>query len=176
MVCPPPFQDDTEEDSEKNEIGLPPPPQPPIGRWSPMSRGLRGLARTMSALANPRSGLNRLLYPGVESPVLLPRVDNNNRRDPNAFYYKPNRSTTPGQSFSLECEQWRHGIEEEHFSGQLCFALDREKVTGVLSCEVHAENLSSPVRATTPVEISIKRLSTADRAQLLVQDLLKAAG
>ena len=176
MVCPPPFQDDTEEDGEKSEIGLPPPPQPPIGRWSPMSRGLRGLARTMSALANPRSGLNRLLYPGVESSVLLPRVDNNNRRDPNAFYYKPNRSTTPEQSFSLECEQWRHGIEEEHFSGQLFFALDQEKVTGVLTCEVHAENLSSPVRATTPVEISIKRLSTADRAQLLVQDLLKAAG
>ena len=105
---------------------------------------------------------------------MLPSVKND-RRDPNAFYYKPNRSTNPEQSFSLECEQWRHGTEEKHVSGQLFFDLDKQKISGALVCEVHAENLPSPVRMTVPVEISIKRVKAADRARFLVQDLRKAA-
>ena len=175
MVCPPLWQDDAEEDREKIEISLPTPPQPPKGRWSPMSPSLRGLSKAMSILANPHSQIRGLSYPGLVPSVSLLAKDNN-RRDPNTFYYKPNRSTTPEQSFSLECEQLRHGTEEKHFSGQLFFDLDEDKVSGVLACEVHAENLSSPVKMTVQVEIAIKRLSTANRAQLLIQDSLKAAG
>ena len=173
-ICAPPYQDDADEEDNKIEIGLPAPPQAPRGRWSPNSPSLSGLTRSLSALTNPRSGINRLLYPGIESSSLLPGVDRDNRRDPNAFYYKPNRSTTPEQSFSLECKQWRHGTEEEHFSGQLFFDQNEQRVSGTLVCEVHAENLSSPLRRTAPVEISIKRLNVVGQAQLLVQDLLKA--
>ena len=174
-ICAPPYQDDADEEDNKIEIGLPAPPQPPRGRWSPKSPSLSDLTGALSALSNPRSGINRLLYSGLESSSLLPRLDRNNRRDPNAFYYKPNRSTTPEQSFSLECEQWRHGTEEERFSGQLFFDLDKQRVSGALVCEGHAENISSPVRMTVPVEISIKRLKAVDEARLLVQDLLEAA-
>lgn len=173
-ICAPPYQDDAEEEDNKIEIGLPDPPQPPRGRWSPKSTSLRGFNRALSVLANPRSGVNRLLYPGLEPSSLLSSLDRDNRRDPNAFYYKPNRPTTPKQSFSLECEQWRHGTEENHFSGQLFFDLDKQRIGGTLVCEVHAENLSSPVRIGVPAEISIKRLKTVDQARLLVQELLKA--
>ena len=172
-VCPP-VHHEAEDDDGKIEIGLPVPPQPPKGRWTSTSSSVRGLA-AMSALANPRFRFRGLSLPGLGPSLSLPRVNSNNRRDPNAFYYKPHRSATPAQSFSLECEQWRHGTEEEHFSGQLFFDLEKEKTSGTLACEVHAENSSSPTKRTIPVEISVKRLSTADRARLLVQELLMAA-
>ena len=174
-ICAPPYQDDADEEDVKIETGLPAPPQPPTGRWSPKSPSLRGSTRALSAFANPGSRIKRLLYPRLEHLSLSPSLDLNKRRDPNGFYYKPNRSTTPARSFSLECEQWRHGTKEKHFSGQLFFALDKQKIIGALVCEVHAENLPSPVRMTVPVEISIRRLNATDRARLLVQDLHKAA-
>ena len=158
----------------KIEIGLPAPPQPPRGRWSRKSLSLSEFTRGLSASANPHLGINRPFLSSLESPTLLTSFDRDKRRDPNAFYYKPNRLTTPERSFSLECEQWRHDTEEEHFNGQLFFALDKQEVSGALVCEVHAENLSSHVRMTVPVEISIKRLKAANKARLLVQDLLKA--
>ena len=170
-ICAPPYEPEGDEDDDTIEISLPAAPRPPKGRWRVKSRSLSGLTETLSAIANPRSGINRFLYPSLESPLLLPGPDGNNRRDPNAFYYKPNRPTTPEQSFGLECEQWRHGTGEEHFSGQLFFALDKKRVSGALVCEAHAENLPSPLRVTVPVEISIKRLKAADRVQLLVQSL-----
>lgn len=173
-ICAPPYQDDADEGDVKIEVGLPAPPQPPRGRWSPTSPSLRGLTGALSALANPGSGINRLLHPNRERLSLSPNLDLKERRDPNAFYYKPNRPTTPTDSYSLECEQWRHGTKEEHFSGQLFFALDKLKISGALVCEVHAENLPSPVRMAVPVEISIKRLSATERARLLVQDLRMA--
>ena len=174
-VCPPVQHEAEEEDEDDQiEIGLPVPPQPPKDRWTSTSSSVRGLA-AMSALANPRFRFRGLSLPGLGPSLSLPRVNSNNRRDPNAFYYKPNRSTTPDQSFSLECEQWRHGTEEEHFGGQLFFDLDKDKISGALACEVHAENLSSPMKRTIPVEISVKRLSAANRARFLVQELLMAA-
>ena len=173
-ICAPPYQDDADEEDDKIEIGLPVPPLPPRGRWSPKSPSLRGLTTVMSTLANARVGNRRLFDSSLEHSFMLPGV-RNDRRDPNAFYYKPSRSTIPEQSFSLECEQWRHGTKEEHFSGHLFFTLDKQKVSGALVCEVHAENLPSPVRITVPVEISIKRLKASDRARILVQDLRKAA-
>ena len=173
-ICAPPFQDDADEEDDKIEIGLPTPPRPPRGRRSLKSSSLSGLTTVMSTLANSRVRMGGLFDPHLERTMILPNA-RNNHRDPNAFYYKPNRSTTPEKSFSLECEQWRHGTEEKCFSGQLFFELDKEKVSGAVVCEVHAENLSSPVRMTVPVQISIKRLKAADRARLLVRDLRRAA-
>ena len=174
-ICAHPFQDDADEEDDNTEIRLPAPPQPPRGRWSPKSPALRGFTAAISALADPRSGFKGLIYPGLESSLLLPNANRNNRRDPNSFYYKPDRPTTPEQFISLECEQWRHGVEEEHFGGQVFFALDKQKVSGALVCEVHAENQSAPVRMTVPVQICIKRLKSADQARLLVQKLLQTA-
>ncbi len=174
-ICAPRYQDDAEEEDDRIEIGLPAPPQPPSGRWRPKSSSLRGLSEAVAALADPRSRFSHFINLGLESSMPLPILGRDNRRDPNAFYYKPNRPTMPGPSISLECEQWRHGTGDEHFSGQLFFDSEKQKVSGALVCEVHAENLSSPVSMTVPVEISIKRLKAADQAQLLVRDLLKAA-
>ena len=170
-VCPPKVQYDGEEEEDKVRISLPLPPHPPKGRWSSKLTALRGIATTMSLLEKSLPRTSGLSSSSLGSSLLSPSAVSNNSRDPNGFYYKPNRSTIPAQSFSLECEQWRHGTNEEYFDGQLFFDQDRKRVRGYLVCEVHAENLSSPVKRTVPVEISIKRLNAAEQARLLVQNL-----
>ena len=178
-ICPPPFENDASGEDTKIDISLPPPPPTPSGRWTPKSSLLTG--HTSSAfghtsslfgLANLFSGLGGFTPPTIDR-FALHGVASNIRRDPNAFYYKPNRATTPQQSFSLECEQWRHGTNEESFGGSLFFDLDTATIAGELTCEVHAENLSSPVKKTFPVKIFIKRVTTADHARLLIQNLQK---
>ena len=53
------------------------------------------------------------------------------------------------------------------------FDLDKDNIRGSLSCEIHAENLSTPVKMTVAVEISIKRLKTVDHARRLIHNLAK---
>ena len=92
-------------------------------------------------------------------------------RDPDAFYYKPDRPRVPVESFSLECEQWRHGIAEECFDGEVYAGSDQEEIQGALECEIHAENLSTPVKKIIPVRITVVRGSTKDYASKLVRNL-----
>ena len=105
-ISPPPVEYETIEQDDNKELSLPVPPKPPRGRWSPMSSSMAGIASALSVLANPLSGLIVPPILGITSPGLLADIGGNNRRDPNAFYYKPTRSMTPKSSFSLECEQW----------------------------------------------------------------------
>ena len=177
-VGPPHSEDDIAEDDiakgeDETELSLPVPPQPPKGKWSPKSPALQLLNFNKPVLMNAFSRLNTSL--DLTRNFALPDISDIGRRDPNAFYYKFNRSVTPEESFSLECEQWRHGTKEECFSGQLFFDSDKENVRGALSCHIHSENLSVPTKKTVPVALSIKMLNTANHARLLIRDLLKHA-
>jgi hypothetical protein len=87
------------------------------------------------------------------------------RRDPNAFYYKPHRPEIPGAEFSLECEQWRHGVEPERFEGEIHFDADKEESAGALECRIHAENLSDPAMMIVPVRINVRRVRSYDMAK-----------
>ena len=110
-ICPP---RDEEDSKKKEEVpGLPVPPRPPRGRWkSVRAPTIAQLGQdTLRPLTDPKQ-----FYP-VDVPSLGTILDT--ERDPDAFYYKSGRSTTPVESFSLECEQWRHGIDEEYFDGQI---------------------------------------------------------
>ena len=173
-ICPPPYIDGEEDDGEI-DVRLPRPPRPPKGHWISKSTYFPSLHSNLLSMANSLSGILGRTYLGSEPMVPMPVLNMNKRRDPNAFYYKPNRPSTPQRSFSLECEQWRHGTEEEYFIGKLFFDVDKEKVTGELTCEVHAENLSVPTKRTFPVEITIKRVKTSERARLLIKELAGSA-
>ena len=96
-------------------------------------------------------------------------------RAPDTFYYKPNRPRVPVESFRLECEQWRHGIAEKDFKGEIFADSDQEEIQGAIECEIHAENLSSPARKIVPVKIAVKRESTRDYAANLMEKLLNRA-
>lgn len=140
------------------DSALPSPPTPPIGRWSSFQHELR---RSMT--------LPNLLRDPFRIPSILPLADK--RRDPNAFFYKPNRPTTPSDSITLECEQWRHSTGSEHFSGLISIASTAEEIRGALVCQVHAENLSKPVCKLIPVRIAITRTSSEGHAKDLVEKL-----
>jgi hypothetical protein len=103
----------------------------------------------------------------------IPRIpDVNIRRDPNGFYYKPQRSMIPGAEFSLECEQWRHGVEPESFRGEIHFDTDGAEIAGALECRIHAENLSDLTTVVVPVRINVRRVRSYDAAKNLVDFLV----
>lgn len=96
------------------------------------------------------------------------------RRDPNAFYYKPGPPDSPVASYTLECEQWRHGTSATHFDGELFVRQGDGEVRGALECVIHAENLATPVKAMVPVRIEVKTLSAVERASALVTDFCQS--
>ncbi len=137
---------------------LPTPPIPPRGRWSSL-QNLLGRSLNLGGL---------LRDPFQFDPSILGK---DSRRDPNDFYYKPNRPTTPGEIISLECEQWRHSTGPELFSGHISVDPYDDEIQGALICEVHAENLAEPVEKTIPVRINIKREQSVEQARKLVEEL-----
>ena len=153
----PVYNPKSEKPTEQEPI-LPTPPTPPRGRWS-----------SLHNILNRSTNLNGLLRdPFLINPSIF---DKDRRRDPNGFYYKPNRPTTQGEFISLECEQWRHSIGPEHFSGHISVDPYDDEIQGALICEVHAENLAEPVERTIPVRINIKRIRPVERARNLVEEL-----
>ena len=161
LICPP-QSDDTPEG--QGDPTLPRPPTPPRGRWraSPNSFGrLFDLGRT-SLPTDPLHGLVRPF------PTIDPSLFVKQHRDPNGFYYKPLRITEPADTFSLECEQWRHGTDDEGFDGYIYLEEGETTASGVLECEIHAENLSGPVIQKIPVHIKVQCLSARDYADRLV--------
>lgn len=151
------YKPDTEQ-SPSIESVLPSPPTPPVGRWNSIYDKL---------------GLSLALPNILQDPFrpALPPSPADTSRDPNAFYYKPNRPTTPSGSITLECEQWRHSTGAQHFSGLTSIAPNAEEVRGALICQIHAENLSIPVEKLIPVRITTTRASTEEYAVNLVEKL-----
>ena len=161
-ICPPPFEEDEPEETEKTDLHFPSPPKPPQGRWQ--------LSNT--SLSRMFEGLNTLgRYPLVDIPSLTAPLytPHTPRRDPNAFYYKPTRITEPADTFNLECEQWRHGTSSEPFVGYIFVAEGVSKASGALECEIHAENLFKPAFTRIPVRIEIEHLSSRD----VVEEVIK---
>lgn len=174
LVMPPPSENGSESEGDGADGGppvLPRPPAPPLGRWQSQYENtfgaFRDLARAQSNWFQPPRGLD------IQSLALGVRDVRPFRRDPNAFYYKPDRSKTPQPSFSLECAQWRHGSDDwERFSGEIHFAETVDQVAGVLECRIHAENLSDLAVHRVPLRISVSSSSVFERAETLVQALI----
>lgn len=163
--------DDEGNDNEK--VGAikftepPRPPTPPRGKWNVADTRLAELSRSLEAFRDL-------------TPVTLPNHDfskhllgNLNRgRDPNAFYWVPDRPMMPQSSFSLECEQWRHGLGAKHFRGELCLESSETILTGALECRIHAENLSRLAVKRIPVQIQVKTVNVSQKAEKLVESLV----
>ena len=172
LVRPPRESDDGDEtDAEDSARGLllPSPPKPPKGRWtagygSPL---LGDISRAVRALQHPSNPLDLAVASLVE-PLEL-------RRDPNKFYYKPEWSRTPSQSFSLECEQWRHGMAAEVFEGDLWVEPGTEEVRGALEFEIHAENLHRPAKRVVQVRAQAKPFDVDVFAREMIRDMMNRA-
>ena len=165
LICPPPWDDDESENGDQTEPRLPSPPDPPRGRWRTFTTPSQQIFEGFGGTAFRADLLGRLTNP---RPIAVPRLRLNQRRDPNAFYYKPTRITEPTDAFSLECEQWRHGTGNVVFGGTIFLEGGETKAAGILECEIHAENLSDPVTLEIPVRIQVQYLSSRDYADRLV--------
>ena len=158
LTSPPAWKDDEESDSGgESGLTLNPPPKAPRRR----SNSLRTIVSRLSSLAyaNPLP-----LAPTYSPPFDAPGIDQN------AFYYKPNRPSSPTRSFSLECQQWRHGTADEYFDVELFVDNCASEVTGAVECVVHAQNLSSPVTMLVGVNIRLTSANTYDHACALISD------
>lgn len=176
LIRPPPLKEEGDSEhtgSDKGPSVLPQPPASPRGRWESQFERTFGafdrLTRAQATWLQPRSGVDSS-YLAHLMPDIRPI-----RRDPNGFYYKPERPEEPQQSFSLECAQWRHEHDYwESFSGEIHFAEELDEVSGVLECHIHAENLSDPAVHRVPLRIRVSKSSAFERAQALVEAFISS--
>ena len=180
-IQPPPTDGrDDEPNGERHEPPapdtdeLPRPPVAPHGRWQLTSRGYPGdalrnlamLGRSLSRRPNfdpPTVSEHVRRIAGLHTQFALP--------DPNAFYYKPERPSSPRSSFSLSSDQWRHGNGEEPFGVQIPVPADRDKIKGALVLRIQAANLSDSASKRIPVRIAITRVSAFESAISMVEEL-----
>ena len=178
LIMPPPYKADEDDDEENTDaenparsIELPRPPTPPRGTWrNEHMTAFDALHRTLGDFGSVGGRYDIGL---LERSLMMPSLHNIRplHRDPNSFFYKPERPMQPAPSFDLECEQWRHGNEEQGFPGEIHFMRDEVSVAGALECEIHAENLSASALLRVPVRITVTQVSVSERAELLVQAL-----
>ena len=135
------------------------PPKPPQGRMetfqSTFARGIGDVAPWICPSLRPDLLLDSLEY----------------RRDPNRFYYKPERPEGPVDSFSLECQQWRHGTDDEYFDIELWFDSVDKTVSGTVECVIHAGNLSVPIKKVVRINVKTTRGDTRGYAAALIDNL-----
>jgi hypothetical protein len=138
------------------------PPQPPQGR-----------RETFQSMFVGRGGMTPWSGPSIRPDLLLDSMEY--RRDPNRFYYKPERPESPVSSFSLECQQWRHGTDDEYFDIELWFGSADKTVTGIVECVIHAENLSAPIKKVVRINVKTTRGDTRGYAATLIDNLSRIA-
>ena len=89
------------------------------------------------------------------------------KHDPNCFYYK-SKPRSPVDSFSLVCEQWRHGDNEKLFEFTVHGVLAPGNKSGAVEVKVQAANLTNVVIKTVPVRITVKEVAAFSEAEKIV--------
>lgn len=188
-ISVPPTSDNSETENtagattDKNEaiIELPYPPPIPEGNWGkPVFAGLGQAPHRFTNLERSFRRLHRIIPTGYistessENPFRIPNILNT-RHDSNRFYYKRDHPDVPTDSFSLECDQWRHGSKTEIFDGAFHFDRTLDLVKGSIECLVQADNLSEGALMRIPVKISVSRASAFERARTVVDELISKA-
>ena len=152
-----PKRNDDAKEVKSKPIALPSPPAPLQGKWR-----LKPFADMLQSAIPAAMGVRaRLVTPDIAGAISGLR-DFDRRRDPNGLYWKPHRPTEPVSSLNLECEQWRHGVEQELFDGQIYFGTERDFIAGALECRIHAENLTDIALIRVPVRIQIRQADAYD--------------
>lgn len=129
---------------ESKEIDLPSAPTAPKGKW----RTKWTESEKMDfALGTPISKIYNI------NPLHIPPAI-----DKNKFYYK-NKTNFPVQAVLLECEEWRHQIEEEEHQLFVYTANKPNELSGAIQVRVDANNLLEPVTKTFKLKITIEEKS-----------------
>src|SRR3546814_3191569 len=106
------------------------------------------------------------LTPFINSSMFTPR------RESDAFYWKTGeRPEYPRPGTELTCEQWRHRAKPKSFEFEIVSPLDKDDFVGALHVEIHASNLTDPVKKAIPVKVSVGTGSTWEGAVELIECL-----
>ena len=183
QIQPPSADDEDERQSGDDEKltdliaeELPRPPVAPRGRWSRTTIGHpRGGLRAMDAIRRSLYGHPAVIPGAVRMNTWqLPLLARPRARDPNAFYYKPDRPSSPQSAFSLRCDQWRHDDGEEAFDGTIHVPFDKDAAEGALIFRIQAGNLSKSASKLVPVRIEVAHISAFESALAMVENLLES--
>lgn len=146
-------------ESALEDLVLPDPPPPP--KWRTL-HDLFGV-RDLSAL------LGSALPLGGEPSFELPRIADA-FRESEEFRVRSGGSGIV-RKIELERDRWRHGLSEEEIEVTLDCIRDGHEREGMISVEINAENLPTPVRATLSVRASMRSTSVVDYGKILIDSL-----
>ena len=186
QIQPPSGDDEDEEESGDNggvtnliAEELLRPPVAPSGQWKRTTVGYPAgdALRAMDAFRRSLYGYPNVVPGTVRiDPWQPPVLARPRSHDPNAFYYKPSRPSSPRSSFSLSCNQWRHDDGEEPFDGTIHVPFDQDGAKGALLFRIQASNLSKSASKLIPVRIEIAHVSAFESALAMVEKLLESPG
>ena len=177
-------EEDEEQNGEENELKnrkadeLPRPPIAPSGLWK------RTIARYPGDAIRAMDAIRRSLYGVPNMATATTHMDDSwlrsinvrpSSHDPNAFYYKPDRPSSPQSSFSLSCDQWRHDDGEKPFDGTIHVPFHQDNFEGALQLRIQAGNLSNSASKRIPVRIEITHVSAFESALEMLEELLENA-
>lgn len=144
-------------------IALPRPPSAPTGHWK--RTRVSGLMGAMEQAAR-LSSMVRPLTPLINPPAFP------TPREPDAFYWKTGaRPAHPRPGTELTCEQWRHRADPESFEFEIISPLDSDNCVGALHVEIHASNLTDPIKKAIPIRVSVRIGSTWEKATELIEQV-----
>jgi hypothetical protein len=173
LTRPPPYRGrDNKENTVSESMAMPAPPPTPHGTWRPESGRLGAHAFGAPYQDALRSMMGNREFEVPRMPHMSSLLPIDDRRDPNGFYYKPNRPSVPVGEFELECAQWRHAIDSEFFIGEIHIEMAEGQATGALECRIHAENLTDILVKRIPVTIEVVPTSAYEFAKNKVGFLL----
>lgn len=144
-------------------IALPHSPSAPTGKWK-ITRvsGLMGVMKQAARL----SSMVRPLTPLINPPAFP------TPREPDVFYWKTGlHPAHPRPGTEITCERWRHRAAPESFEFEIISPLDRDDCVGALHVEIHASNLTDPIRMAIPIRVSVRIGSTWEKATELIEQI-----
>ena len=160
-------REDLEAQGTEAEITLPQPPRPPRGQITfPWSFGAFSWPNPSFPASMSSSLFGRELI--LQDASVL--HDTYNDGD---FFYSSGRPSKPVDNFSLECQLWRHATGHQKFCIEVSPGQHPGLVKGAIECEIHATNLTQPIKEIIPVEITVQLVDIRPYANELIGNLSK---
>lgn len=165
VSCQGPFWltfNDQGSNNENGSLTLPDPPDAPKGKWVDAVFAPR-FADTFKATFPIASNFDSPRLPPFNRPI---------QRDPHGFYYGERVAIQSSQSITATCLEYRHGEDPELFRIFVNPMSKGDQLKGLIKVEIHATNLTDPVKSQYPVTLSFTEESCYTYAEELVVSLI----
>jgi hypothetical protein len=155
-----PFRSNKDESQPPSEFPLP--PVPPKGKWIRSNHPYESLISSFQRI-------DQLIKPlhDIREPFFLSQKAES--RDKHTFYWKYGKPSKYEDSWTFECEEFRHQVEPEIFETQIFVPLKEKIEKGALKCRVTGKNLPDPVERVLPIEVTYIQADAVKEARSLLE-------